>query len=129
MAAPSPVDSVPGDKSERQARRQRGRLAELAAAWWLRLKLYRVLARNFRTNLGEIDIVARRGHTLVAVEVKARHAHAADAIGPTQRGRIQRALLQFQAARPELAGCRLRFDAVLVERSFRLRHIVDAWRP
>ena len=116
-------------KLDRQARRRRGQLAEWAASLWLQCKGYRVLTRNHRTPLGEIDIVARRGATLIAVEVKARPTRAAEALGPMQRGRIQRALLHFQAARPELAACRLRFDAILVERFPRLRHIIDAWRP
>jgi putative endonuclease len=116
-------------KRERRARRRRGRLAELAAALWLGLKGYRVLARNLKTPLGEIDLVVRRGATLVAVEVKARRVRAAEAIGPAQRGRIERALLYFQATRPGLAHCRLRFDAVCVEGFALPRHIVDAWRP
>jgi putative endonuclease len=116
-------------RGERQARHRRGRLAEQAAALWLRLKGYRVLARNLRLPMGEIDIVARRGATLVAVEVKARRARAEEAITLAQRGRIERALQQYQAKRPELAHCRLRFDAVCVEGFALPRHIPDAWRP
>src|SRR3546814_2682027 len=39
----------------------RGRRGERIAAWWLRLKGYRVLALGFRCPVGEIDLVARRG--------------------------------------------------------------------
>lgn len=42
-----------------------GRRAETIAVWSLRLKGYAVLARRERTPAGEIDIVARRGRTLV----------------------------------------------------------------
>jgi putative endonuclease len=117
------------DKAERQARRRRGQWAESAASLWLQLKGYRVLARNHRTPLGEIDIVARRGDTLIAVEVKSRARRAAEAVGLAQQARIQRALLHYQAGRPELALCRLRFDAILIERFARPRHMIDAWRP
>ncbi len=115
------------ERKQRAARR--GRIAERLVSLWLTLKGYRVLARNLRTHLGEIDIVARRGSTLVAIEVKARSALSAEAILPRQRARIERALVAFQSARPELQHCRLRFDAVCIEGFALPRHIVDAWRP
>ncbi|MDX1974616.1 MAG: YraN family protein [Rickettsiales bacterium] len=49
-----------------------GIFAEQLAAYYLRVKGYRILARRYRNPLGEIDIVARRGNTVVLVEVKAR---------------------------------------------------------
>ena len=49
-----------------------GLSAESRAAAYLMLKGYRILAKRFRTPHGEIDIVARRRHLLVFVEVKAR---------------------------------------------------------
>ena len=49
-----------------------GRFAEGLAAWHLRFRGYRIVARGFRSTVGEIDIVARRGRILVFVEVKAR---------------------------------------------------------
>ena len=54
----------------RETRRQaygRGRRAEAQAAWWLRLKGYRILARGFRVPAGEIDLIARRGRVLAHV--------------------------------------------------------------
>ena len=47
-------------RHNRQRAWTRGRRAETFAAWWLRLKEYRVLARNFRVAPGEIDLIARR---------------------------------------------------------------------
>ena len=47
--------------TDRRAGYARGLVAEGIAAWLLRLKGYRVLATRYRTPLGEIDIVARRG--------------------------------------------------------------------
>ena len=47
-------------------------LAERVAAWSLRLHGYRVLARRYRTPVGEIDLVVRRGSLLAFVEVKGR---------------------------------------------------------
>ena len=53
-------------------RRRRGDLGEAAAARYLRRRLYRILDRNWFFYKKEIDIVARRGNTLVICEVKTR---------------------------------------------------------
>ena len=45
------------------------------AAWYLQAKGYRILQRNYRTPMGEIDLVAKDGKTLVFVEVKARRSY------------------------------------------------------
>jgi putative endonuclease len=59
-----------------------GPRGENAAAKHLRNLGYRIITRNFRTDLGEIDIIARDGNTLVFVEVKTR---ADDAAAPEQQ--------------------------------------------
>lgn len=113
---------------------RRGQRAETVAAWWLRLKGWRILARGFSIGrgraAGEVDLIIRRGQVLAFVEVKARAtlAQAADAITPRQRDRIRRAAQAFLAQRPDLAGHVLRFDAVLVAAGHFPRHIPDAWR-
>lgn len=56
-----------------------GVLGEELAGHYLRAQGYRILARNFDCPLGEIDLVAREGQTLVFVEVKTRRS---DALGP-----------------------------------------------
>ena len=67
----------------RQKAHRLGHAAEWRAVWRLRLAGYSILARRYKTRLGEIDIVARRGGVLAFVEVKARAdaATAADALG------------------------------------------------
>ncbi len=107
-----------------------GRLAETLGVWLLRAKGYRIVARGFRVPQGEIDIVARRGATLVMVEVKARAttAEAADALGPRQMRRIRRAAEAVLAARPDLAHMDVRFDVILIVPWRAPRHIVDAWQ-
>jgi putative endonuclease len=114
----------------RQAALRRGRRAERRAAWRLRLKGFRILARNLRTPVGEIDLVARRFNLVVFVEVKARdgEAAAAESLGPRQRARIGRAAAYFLSRRPDLAACRVRFDAMLCAPGRLPRHVIDAWR-
>lgn len=107
-----------------------GRLAETAAAWSLRLRGYHVVARRFRTPLGEIDLIARRGGLLAFVEVKARADldQALVALGPRQRERTARAAQLFLANHPAYQNYVLRFDVIAV-RPWRLpHHLVDAWR-
>lgn len=112
------------------AARRRGSRAETLAAWWLRCKGFRVLARGARTPVGEIDLVARRGRLLLFVEVKARPdaVTAADALRPAQRRRIERAAAWFLTSRPDLQGLDSRYDVVLVTPWRRPRHLPDAWR-
>jgi len=108
----------------------RGHVAELKCLWHLRLRGWRILARRFRVPSGEIDLIARRGRVLAAIEVKARDslAAAADSLAPRQRRRIARALDHFLALRPELARLDIRFDVMLVTPWRWPRHIADAWR-
>ena len=89
--------------ADRRRAWRRGRTAEGLAVLLLRLKGWRVLARRYRTPVGEIDIIARRGRTLAFVEVKARDgaATAAEAAARRQRGRIERAARWFLAHHPE----------------------------
>jgi putative endonuclease len=108
---------------------RRGRFAETLCLWHLRLHGWRILARDYRVPVGEIDIVARRGGTLAAIEVKARGTleTAVHSISPRQRRRVARALEQFLAARPDLAVLTLRFDVMLVARRRLPRHLPNAW--
>jgi putative endonuclease len=117
--------------SRRRLAWQRGRQGEGLAAWWLRLKGYRVLARNFRGGGGEIDLIVRRGAILAMVEVKTRGdlVSASEALGPRQRARIVRATEAFLQQRPQLARLSLRFDVILVAPGRFPRHLLDAWRP
>lgn len=99
-------------------RTARGRLGEQVAASFLSARGYRLLARNQRTPLGELDLVCLDAGDVVVVEVKARHGDscgsALEAIGPRKVERLQGAALWWLADRG-LLPCRVRFDAVLVE--------------
>jgi len=108
----------------------RGRSGEARAVWWLRLQGFRILARNWRHPLGEIDILARRGRLIVAVEVKWRDSlvQAAEAIATAQRHRIAQAAAVFLAQQSDAETLSLRFDAILLAPGRWPRHIRDAWR-
>lgn len=115
----------------RRAARRRGVIAEQVAAGWLRLKGYRVLERDFRHPVGEIDIVARRAGVIAFIEVKYRATadQAREAIDMRKRHRVTNAAGAWLAAHPDDAGCGVRFDALLLS-PWRLPvHLRDAWRP
>ncbi len=106
-----------------------GLSAESRAAAFLIAKGYRILARRFRTPVGEIDIVARRMGTLVFVEVKARDRldDAAEAIGKRQVQRIIGAAQLWLARHPEDAFRDMRFDVVLIVPGRLPRHLQAAF--
>jgi putative endonuclease len=108
----------------------RGRSAETLCVWVLRLKGWRILARDLKLPVGEIDIVARRGKIVAAIEVKARGAldTAVHSVTTRQRRRITRALAGFLARRPDLARLSPRFDVMLLVPGRLPRHIAGAWR-
>lgn len=108
-----------------------GRRAEVLAALILRAKGYRILARDYRTPVGEIDIIARRGNLLAIVEVKARSGLRESLVAVTRRQqrRIEKTANLYLSLQPKLAKLNMRFD-VMVVRPWRLPlHIKDAWRP
>jgi putative endonuclease len=116
--------------ARRRAAYRRGHSGEALAALRLRLVGYRILARRYRTKVGEIDLIARRGGVLAFVEVK-RRANAADALEAVSlrsQARIRRAAELFLRRNPELAALALRFDVMVVTPWAWPRHVVDAWR-
>lgn len=117
-------------KIERRRAWRRGRRAEGLAILALGLAGYRILARNLKSQLGEIDIVARRGRIVAFIEVKTRAdwGSAAEALAGRQRRRIARAAGAFLAGRPDLAGHQPRFDVILTIPWRWPRHIINAWR-
>ncbi len=107
-----------------------GLAAERLCRLALRLKFYRILAARYKTPVGEIDIVAARGKTVAAVEVKARGtaADAAEAVSGEQKKRIARALECFIQSHPRLSRADLRFDVMIATPKRWPKHIKNAWR-
>jgi putative endonuclease len=103
-------------RPERQVAFRLGLSAETRAAALLLAKGYRIVARRWRSPVGEIDLVARRGRVLVFVEVKARVSFddAAEAVTPRQQRRITAAAAAWLASHPHDADRDIRFDVVLV---------------
>ena len=104
-----------------------GLSAESRAAMILVAKGYRILARRFRTPVGEIDIIAGRRDTLVFVEVKARvtYSDAVEAVTEQQRRRIIAAAEYWLAKRPHDND--IRFDVIAVTPGRIPQHLMAAF--
>jgi putative endonuclease len=118
-----------GPRPERQVAFKLGLSAESRAAALLVAKGFRILARRWKSPLGELDIVARRRALLVFVEVKARERldDAAWSVTPRQRARIASAAEAWLAAHPDDSIRDIRFDAMLVAPGRMPRHIQAAF--
>lgn len=83
--------------NSRAEREAKGRRGETLAAWYLRLKGWRILARRVKTPRGEIDLIARRGGVVAFVEVKWRE-NAADLDHAVDAYRLRRVAAAAEAA-------------------------------
>jgi putative endonuclease len=103
---------------------------ERRAAWWYRVRGWRVLGANVRAGGNELDLIVRRGSSLRFVEVKERTGSgfggAAGAVGAEKQRRVRRAAEAYLALHPELARLDLGFDVVAVEAG-RLERLGDAF--
>ena len=86
---------------DRKKAEQAGRLAEYLTLWIYRLQGYKCVCRRCRTPVGEIDLLLRRGHRILILEVKFRaHKHLPEEMslpGPAQIRRIKKAALWLTA--------------------------------
>lgn len=131
----SPVMPGTTKRSTAGSRRQtRARWGEALAALCLRLKGYRIEARNWRCGLGELDLVCSDGETLVFVEVKTRASRKAgrpeDAVGRRKQAQLVR-LAEAYLSKQGLEARPCRFDVVAVEQGGlvpAVRHLKGAFR-
>ncbi|MCC6306566.1 MAG: YraN family protein [Rhodobacteraceae bacterium] len=105
-----------------------GRTAEDAAADHFLRAGARLVARRWRGEGGEIDLVLREGGTHVFVEVKRAGTWAAAAarIGPRQVARVMAAALEFLAGDPRGQDAEMRFDVALVDGTGRVEVMRNA---
>jgi putative endonuclease len=104
--------------------------SELRAARWYRLRAYRILDANCWAGGYELDLVVRRGRSLVFVEVKSKagtgFGDPLEMVTPLKIERIRRAAAAWLRRHPELHGLDVRFD-VIADRAGRLEHVPQAF--
>ena len=108
-----------------------GALGERRAAWFYRLRGYAILERNARLPAGEIDLVVKRGGTIVIAEVKTRQGkwEGHEAVDRRKRERLIRLGDQYAARHPD---AQLRYDILSLHWNgwrFLVTHYADAFRP
>lgn len=111
-----------------------GQEGESAAEQYLRDKGYRIVARNLRSSVGELDLVAEDGQVLVFVEVKARRTDSFGGAIQAVHQRKQEKLIQLAAqylARHHIKNRSCRFDVVLLQgtdtAASQIEHIQNAF--
>ena len=104
-----------------------GLRAETLAALVLRLKGWQILERRFNVPGGEVDIIARRGKTVIFVEVKARATAdaALAAIDGVKRHRLRLAAGRWLIGKDWAMTYMLRCDAILVMPRRWPQHVLD----
>ncbi len=109
--------AVSSPSGHRTAAQLAGASAEERAESHLARHGLAILARNFRTRLGEIDVIAQEGDVVVFVEVRMRASRsfggALESITPQKQRRIRAAASQFLQKLRWMPRCR--FDVVLLE--------------
>ena len=114
--------------NDRRSAERAGRRGERLAAWWLRLKGWKILDRRVRTPAGEVDLVARKAKLVAFIEVKTR-ANASDLDFAIDKRRLARVAAAAEYLMPRYAGIGddIRVDVVLLAPGVRPRIIENAW--
>jgi putative endonuclease len=114
-----------------------GQRGEIAAARFLKRLGYTIVARGQRDKLGELDIIAVDGRTVVFVEVKTRTSAEGgephEAVTPIKQQRMTRVALGY-LRRHQLLECSARFDVVAItwppgDRRPMIEHFQNAFEP
>jgi putative endonuclease len=106
---------------------------EELAAKFLKKKGYRIVARNYKTRIGEIDIIAKDGDTTVFIEVKTRtndsFGYPFEAVNKNKRQKLKNLALLFLKTHPK--ECNGRFDVISISHTRNgektIEHIKDAF--
>lgn len=92
---------------------------ERRALWHYRLRCYRIVATNARAGRNELDLIVRRGRTLLFVEVKQRSGPgfggALGAVDAEKRRRVRRAAQAWLVRNPQRRGVEIGFEVVALD--------------
>ncbi len=116
-------------------RLQLGQEGESAAIDFLKKKSYRILEKNFRSKLGEIDIIAEQNGVIIFIEVKARSnhefGHPFTALTPAKQKKIIQTAQGFLAQK-RIVNKPVRFDVVALtaesSNSWKIELLEDAFQ-
>lgn len=94
-----------------------GKLGEDLAVKKIRRLGYKMIIRNYRCSLGEVDLIAKDGDTLVFIEIKTRKSgpvsYAKEAVNARKMRQVSKAALTYMKAN-DCYGVKARFDVVAI---------------
>ncbi len=106
-----------------------GRAGEKRAVEFLKRKGYRILATNYKTYIGEIDVIAKDGETIAFTEVKTRlnddFGAPGQAVTQKKREKYYKVATEY-LVRNKLTDAICRFDVIEIENG-EINHIIDAF--
>jgi len=115
-------------------RRKIGAEFEEKTAEYLKQKGHQILQMNYRTRMGEIDLITRQGDTLVFVEVKSLLASMdfapSERVDAAKQARIRKVALQYLIESNQYETCPVRFDVVSWQRTengIDVQHFINAF--
>lgn len=110
-----------------------GDSGEYVAASYLKRNGYKILDKNFRIKLGEIDIIAKQKNTLIFCEVKTRnnsiYGHPFESVNKRKQAKIKR-IAEAYIQRFKLYKSDVRFDVISIKKQddlFEINHIAGAY--
>ena len=120
-------------KGENKQRRRKsyyfGLFAEKLVKIYLIFKGYKILSKRYKTYVGEVDVIAKKGKVIAFVEVKARRSSGDmyEVLSFVQQHRIKRAASVFLCKNPSYNSYYISFDLVLYQPPFKIKHLKNAW--
>ena len=123
------MGKIRGRTKQQRKAHQFGVQAEKLAVLYLKAKGYRILSTRYRVRVGEIDIVAKSGATIVFIEVKRRKGmgDALNSLLPRQQARIVRAAEHWLAENDLPLNTDCRFDMMVFSAYLVPHHIINAF--
>lgn len=121
-------------KDGSDARLRLGQAGEAYVATWLLHHNYRILARNYHTRCGELDIIAQKGDILACIEVKMRTTQyfcLSQVVTPTKQRKMILTAHYYRVTH-NITALAVRFDVALVHgtpEGFTLEYIENAFCP
>jgi len=125
------------EQHKRLAKDELGQEGEKRAEKFLKAKGYKIIARNVRFSIGEIDLIAQAEKTIIFIEVKTRknaeYCHPMEVVDKKKRQKIKQMAMQYDRNKKySIKGFAVRFDIVTLiwpeGEQPKIEHFIDAFR-
>lgn len=111
-----------------------GLIGEKLAANYIKNNDYHILDQNYRTKIGELDIIAKKDNIIIFIEVKTRTSNAfgrpGEAVNLKKQKKIHRLSQQYIIYKKLKKDYLYRFDVIevkIIRKKYKIEHIKDAF--